>query len=153
VLLGEGLAPPGVGHRLCRPRDDRDARLLHDLSGGRLLPESLHRRTVGPDPRQSLGVLDTACEPGVLREKAVAGVDGVGAGLDGGLDDPFPVEVGLTRRRRPHVVGFLGVPDVPGRTVGVAVDGDGVDAEFIAGCHHSDGDLAPVGHEQFLEHQ
>jgi len=50
------------------------------------------------------------------------------------------------------VVRLVGVANVARVFVGVAVDGDGVDAEFLAGPHHADRDFAAVGDEYLLEH-
>jgi hypothetical protein len=35
--------------------------------------------------------------------------------------------------------------------VGLAVHGHGLDAEFVAGADYAEGDLSPVGYEDFLE--
>jgi len=62
-----------------------------------------------------------------------------------GVDDRLAVEVRVGRARRPHVVRFVRVSDVAAVFVRVAVDGDRVDAQLLAGTHHPHRDLAPVG--------
>jgi hypothetical protein len=94
-----------------------------------------------------------AGEVGVLGEEAVAGVDGVDAGLAGHLEDAFGVEVALRRGRGTEQVGLVGGPHVRGVPVDLGVDRDGAHAELAAGADHADGDLATVGHQDGVEHR
>ena len=87
-------------------------------------------------------------EGGVLREQAEAGVQGVGAGLLRGGDDPLDVQVALAGRGAADVDRTVALQDVEGAAVGVGVDGDGLDAEGAAGAGDADGDLAAVGDEK-----
>jgi hypothetical protein len=50
------------------------------------------------------------------------------------------------------VVGLVGVADVEGVAVGVGVDGDGADAELLAGAQDTEGDLAAIGDQYFSKH-
>ena len=50
------------------------------------------------------------------------------------------------------VIGLVGFLDVERVAVGVGIDGDRLDAQFGAGAHDADGDLAPVGDQYFLKH-
>ena len=80
VLLGEGDDLVGAGDRVGGAGDQRGAGALGDVPGGDLVAEvadGLRRRA---DPGQT-GVEDGLGELGVLREEAVSGVDGVGAGV------------------------------------------------------------------------
>jgi len=54
----------------------------------------------------------------VLRQKAVAGMDGLRAGPLGRRDDFFRDEIGVARRRRADADGFVGKPNVAGVGVG-----------------------------------
>ena len=77
-------------------------------------------------------VLERLGERRVLGEEAVAGVDGLGAGLLEDLEDLLDVQVGLGGRRRAEQVGLVGALDVQRVAVGLGVDGDGRDAELLA---------------------
>ena len=77
----------GAGHQ-------RRLRAGGDVAGGDLVAEVADGLRAGPNPDQ-VGVEDRLGEVGVLRQEAVAGVDGVGAGLRGGVEDLAEVQVGL----------------------------------------------------------
>src|SRR5262249_12989382 len=47
-------------------------------------------------------------------------------------------------------VGFVRLESVQGEAVFVSVDRDGPDAELVGGAKHSDGNFAPVRHEQLF---
>ena len=51
------------------------------------------------------------------------------------------------------VVGLVGFLHVERMAVGVGVDGHRLDAQFGAGAHDADGDLAPVGDQYFFKHE
>ena len=92
-------------------------------------------------------------EPRVLAEKSVAGVDGVDVGDFRRRDDavhhadssellgPGPMQMASSARL-----------DVHGLVVGLGIDGDRLDAEFLAGADDAQGDFAAVGDEDFVEH-
>ena len=80
VLLGEGDDLVGAGDRVGGAGDQRGAGALGDVPGGDLVAEVADGLRGRADPGQA-GVQDRLGELGVLREEAVAGVDGVGAGL------------------------------------------------------------------------
>ncbi len=138
----------GVG----RPGDDGHVGRLHRLAGLRLLAELLHRLALGADPRHAVRGFDQRGEVGVLREEPVSGVNRVGTRLLRGVDDGLLVEVGLGGTGRADVVRFVGVANVSGVSVGIAVDGDGVDSEFLAGAHHADRDFPAICDQNLIEH-
>ena len=47
---------------------------------------------------------------------------------------------------------FIGELRMHGIFVRVGIDGDSFGAEFFAGAHDADGDLAAIGNENFFEH-
>ena len=67
------------------------------------------------------------------------------------LDDRVDPEVALGRRRRTDPDRDVGQPDVHGAGIGVAVDGDRLHAQLVAGPDDPDGDLAPVGDQDATE--
>ena len=80
-------------------------------------------------------------------------MDGLRLGFLGGLDDGVGVEVGLGRGSAPDMHGAVGHLDVEGFGVGAGVDGDGADAEPVAGADDAAGDFAAVGDEDGREHR
>ena len=88
-----------------------------------------------------------------LREKAVAWVDGLGAGLEASGDDLVDCEIGLGRRRRPDGDGLVRHLDVQRFLVGFGIDGDRPDAHAARRLDDATGDLAAVGDQDCLEHR
>ena len=72
---------------------------------------------------------------GVLRQKAISGMDGVGAGLSRRRDDRVHVEITRARRRRPDTDGLVRRRDMRRLRIGVGIDRDGADAQAGAGPH------------------
>ncbi len=146
VLLGElhdlvgsrdGVLGTG-GHRGVGP--------LGDVAGGDLVaevPDGLRR---GADPDQA-GVDDGLREVGVLGEEAVAGVDGVGAGLGGGVEDLVEDQVRLRGGGSSESEGLVGQLDEQCVGVGLGVYGHAGQARVLRRTDHTDGDLAAVGDE------
>ena len=91
------------------------------------------------------GSRDGLGEVGVLGEEAVAGVNRLGAGRSGGVEDRGDIEVALGRGRRADAVRLVGQPHVQRVAVGLGIDRDRADAQLAAGGGDADGDLAPVG--------
>jgi hypothetical protein len=144
--VGQLLAErdPGVGHRV--GRDDGDPGRHGDLAGSVLAGHGLHRRDRRPDPGQAC-VGDGLGEGRVLGQEAVAGVDRLGSGGQGGGDHGVGIEV---RGDPDHLVGGT---DVQGFSIEVRGDGDRADAEAAARPDDAQRDLAAVGDEDGLEHR
>ena len=98
-----------------------------------------------PAPSQRRG------EFGVLREESVAGVDGLRAGATDRLEDRVDRQVALPGGRRADADRDVGLRDVPGVGVGVAVDGDRADAHRPQRADDAHGDLAAVGDQNGVE--
>jgi hypothetical protein len=94
VLLGEGDDLGGSGDRVLGARDQRRPHLLGDVPGLHLVAERGDGGGRRADPGQTR-VDDGLGEAGVLRQEAVAGVHGVGAGPLGDPQQLGDVEVGL----------------------------------------------------------
>ena len=150
VGLGERDDLVGVLDRVLGAGRERGVGLVGDVLGLGLVAQRLDRGGRRADPDQP-GVDDGLGEVGVLGEEAVAGVDGVGAGVGGDRDDLGDVEVGLGRGRAAEGVGLVGEADEERVAVGVGVDRDGADAGVLAGADDADGDLAAVGDQDLLQ--
>ena len=88
----------------------------------------------------------------VLREEAVAGMHGVGAGDLAGRENGGDVEVAVFRRRRPDADALVGKAHVHRVGVGGRMHRHRRDAELLAGAQDAQGDLAAIGDEDFIEH-
>ncbi len=121
--------------------------LGRDLVAGHL--EDPGRRPDEGDPSVRGGLR----EIGVLREEAVAGVDGIGARLPGDPDDLGDVEVGPHGMPRlPDLVRLVGLEPVHRVAILVREYGDRRRTQLVGGAEGTDGDLTTVGYEDLLEH-
>ena len=112
-----------------------------------LVAQRAHHVWRRADPAQPGGD-DLFGEVRVLRQEAVAGVDGVDAGLLGDAQDVVAVQVGRQRLAAlADQVALVGLEAVQRLAVLLGVDGHGADAHLGGGAHHADGDLGAVGNE------
>ena len=100
VLAGEGDHLVRVGDRVGGAGDQGSADLLRDVAGLHLVAQRGDRGRRRADPDQA-GVQHGLREVGVLGQEPVAGVDRVGAGAGGDVEDLGHVEVGLRRASTP----------------------------------------------------
>ena len=149
VLLRElsGLLPVVDGVR--GTRRQRGADLLGDAAGRNLVAEQVDGVRRGADPGQA-GAGDGAGELGVLRQEAVARVDGVRASAHRDIEDGGDVHVRIRRGVARQGVGLVRDLRVQGTGVGLGVDGDGLHAKVAGGARNTHGDLAAVGDEHGL---
>ena len=91
-------------------------------------------------------------EARVLGEKAVAGMDCVGAGDLAGGEQRGDVEIGVARRRRADADALVGELDVHRLLVGGRIDRDRGDAEFLGRAQDAQRDFAAVGDQDLVEH-
>ena len=95
------------------------------------------------------GLLAGAGEIGVLREEAVAGMDGIDFVLPRQSDDAGDVEIGADRLAGfADAIGFIGFEAMQGKAVFVRVNRHRADAQLRCGAENADGNLAAVGNEQ-----
>ena len=98
------------------------------------------------------GLLAGLGEVGVLGEESVSGVDRLGPGLLGRLEDLLDVQVALGRNGRAQQMGLVGLADVRSLTIRLRVHAHGDDPHLLQRPHDANGDLAPVGDQDLLEH-
>ena len=138
-------------HGAVGARHDRNAEALGGLLGLDLVAHDadvLGRRADEGD----LVLFQDLGEAGVLREEAVAGMHGVGAGDLAGGEQARNVEVAFGGGRRADADAFVGEPHVHGIGVGRRMHRDGGDAELLARALDAQCDLSPVGDQDLVEH-
>ena len=134
-----------VGHTANVPaRQDRQPGRCGVLAGGELVPAGLERLRRRPDEHHA-GRRAGPRQPGVLRQEAVPGVDGVRAGGGRRADDGVDVQVARRRGRRPDRRDLVREPRGHRPGVRVRHGQHRLDAQPPAGADHPRGDLAPVG--------
>ena len=143
VVVGADRAV-GAGHH-------GNAELLGGLLGLDLVAHQADVLGLGADEMQIVLGEDFG-EAGVLRQEAVAGMHGVGAGDLAGREQRGNVEIAVLGRRRPDADALVGKAHMHGVGVGGGMHGDGRDAELLAGAQHAQGDLAAIGYEDLVEH-
>ncbi len=146
VLLGERDHLVGVLHRVGGTGHQRSLRAGGDVARGDLVTEVADRLRAGPDPDQP-GVDHRLGEVGVLRQEAVAGVNRVGAGLLGGLQQLAEVEVGLRRGLTTQREGLVGQLDVRSVGVRLGVDRHAGQTGVLGRADHPHRDLTAIGDE------
>ena len=71
-------------------------------------------------------------------------MDRVDVGDFGGADHRGNVEVAFVQARRADADGLIGKADVQRVAIGLAVDGDGLDAELLAGADDAQGNFPAI---------
>ena len=140
-----------VPQRLGAAGDDGHPAADGDLLGGQLVAHPGHGVGLGADEGDAR-LLAGPDEVRVLGEEAVAGVDGVHAPALGQVDDLADVQVGPQGAvLLADEVGLVGLGAEEAQGILLGVHGHGVEPQVIAGPEDADGDLAPVGGEDFLK--
>ncbi len=144
VLVGEGEDLVGVLHRFGGARHGRGFRAGGDVAGGDLVTEVADRLRRRPDPDQP-GIDHGLGEVGVLGEEPVAGVDGVGTGLGGGVEDLVDHQIRLRRGLTPEGERLVGQPNERGIGIGLGVHSDTGQPGIGGRPDHPHRDLATIG--------
>ncbi len=147
----QGLLGLAVGFDDRGARHDGDAGGLHGMAGGYLVAHGAHDVGLGPDPGQA-ALLHDLGEIGVLRQKPVAGMDGISPRHLGGADEGGDVVVALARGGWADAHLLVGETHMQGIRVGGGMNRHRTQAEVPAGADHPQGDLAPIRYENLLEH-
>ena len=143
-LLDGVDAAVGAGHR-------GDAAGLHGLASGGLVAHALD--ALGGRPDEYEVVVDAgAGEVGVFSQKAVAGMDRLGAGNLRRLDDVRHHKIAFIRLGRSDANLFVSVANRVGVLVGGRVNRHGLHPEFLAGTHDAQRNFSAIGDEDLLKH-
>ncbi len=149
-LVGDLHGLVGILDQAHVARNRGDAGFGGELLGGDLVTHGLDRADRRADEGDAfLG--ERICEDGVFRQEAVARMDGIGAGLADRLEDLLDDDIGLVGRGRADMNGLVGHLHMQRVTVGVRIDGDGLDAHLLGGLDDPAGDFATIGDQQFLD--
>src|SRR6266540_155298 len=137
--------------RIGRSGHDRHPGRGHYLTGTRFRSHRVDRTGRRADEHDA-GLVARAREVCVLREEAVAGVDGFGSGLPRHLEDLLHDQVALARRAGAEQVRLVRAPGVRRVAIRLGVDRHARDAELLERPHDADGDLAAICDQDLLEH-
>jgi hypothetical protein len=105
----------------------------------------------GADEFDADGLADFG-EVGVLGEEPIAGMDGVCPGDLGRAQDVGNISVAESGVRRPDADLLVGCAHMKARGIGLGIDRDGLNAEFLTGTNYAERDLTAIGYQHFLEH-
>ena len=132
-------------------RDDGDAGRLHQRSRANLGAHALDGFGRRSDERQA-GLGARARKVRALRQKAVAGMNGVCAGSPSRIEQRGNVQVALRRRGRANRLRTIRSQHMRCPAIRLRKDRDGFDPHLAAGAHDPDSDLTAVGDEQPPHH-
>ena len=89
---------------------------------------------------------------GILGEKSVARVHGVGPALANHVQYGVSIEVALRSSFAAQGIGLVGQAHMQGVAVELGIDRNCGDAHFASRANDTDGDLTPIGNQDFLGH-
>ena len=125
---------------------------MRRLASRGLAPHQRNRFGRGADEGQ-LRVPAGASEGRILREEAIAGMDGIRTGAPRRIEQGLDPQVTLRRLTRTDVKCLIGLADVTRIPIAVRVDRDRRQAQFAARPDDPDSNLAAVGDQNFHEAQ
>ena len=139
--LGRVGDRPGTG-------DHGHACLGHHALCLLLVAELIHNIRTGPDKDETV-LFAQAGKGLVLRQKTVAGMDGLGSGGERRRHDPLGIEIAVGRGRLPDADGLIRHGGVQGVGIGLGLDRHRLDSHFPAGADHPHRHLTAVGDKNF----
>src|SRR5580700_9547946 len=145
------LALFGRGKAARSSRNKRDAGFFHLLASAGFRSHQIHGvRSRSDKFHARIGA--PLRELRVFGEKAVAGMDGLGSGAFGYVENSIHPKIRFGSRRGADVVRLVGLADVERGAVDIGIDGDGRDAHLAAGAYDTHCDLSSIGNQNLLEH-
>ncbi len=148
---GDALCLGLLGDRAIRPRNAGNAEAAGRVLGLDLVAHDADVLGARPDEGDAVRFQDLG-KLGIFGKEAVAGMDGVRARDLARGQDFMDVEVAVARWRRPDANAFVGKAHMHRLAVRRRVDGDGRDAQFLAGSKNPKRNLAAVRNEYLVEH-
>ena len=133
------------------PRPQWPAGLRHQRLGCCLAAHGLNRCGRRTNKDQALIGAGTG-ECGILREKAIAGMNGLGATGSGGRQNQISAEIAVTRFGAAQIDGPVRFAHMQRIGVYVAMHRDRFYAELACGAHDPAGNFAAVGNQQACDH-
>src|SRR6266700_5320605 len=106
---------------------------------------------MGTDKGELGGFADFG-EMGVLRKKAIAGMNGLGVGDLSGGDDAGHIHVAVCAAWGADAHRLVGKTDVERIAVGLRVNRHRTDAQFLAGADNADSNFPAIGNQDLLKH-
>src|SRR5262249_13409174 len=92
-------------------------------------------------------------EAGILGKEPVSRMDGLGAGDFACGEQCWDIEIAVLGGGWADADTFVGKPHMHRIRVSRRMNGNGRDAEFLAGAQNAERDLSPVRDEDFVEHR
>jgi hypothetical protein len=132
------------------PRHRRNARRCRRLARPRLVAHLADDVGAGTDEGKA-GAFHRSGEIGVLRQKAIARMDGVRAHRRCGTQDRFPAEVGFRRLRRADLDRLVGELHRQHVAVGLAEDLRRREPQLTGCTDDPDRNLAAIGDEDLRD--
>ena len=129
----------------------RHASCLHRLASCDLVAHDLDGFSRGPHELDAR-IRARLCERRVLREKAVAGMNGLCTGFECRLHDGVDLEVALACVSGAEAHCLIARLHVQCMLIGIGVDGNRVDAHRTQGFGDAHRDFASVGDQDLVEH-
>src|SRR5262249_6859209 len=91
-------------------------------------------------------------ELGILRQKAISGMDGIDLVLLGQRDDAVDVEVGAQRLpRRPDAISLVRLEAVQRKPILMRIDGHRAYAQLMGRAKHADGNFTAIGGKNLVD--
>ena len=140
-----------AGHCAIRARHDWNAKFLRGHLGFDLVAH-------GPDvlgcraDKRDLVLFEYFGEAGIFRQEAVARVNGVGACDLAGGDEGRDIEIAFAGSRRADAHTFVRETHMHGVGICGRMNGNGCDAEFLAGPLDAQSNFTPVCNQDLVEH-
>ena len=141
----------GRFYRLVDARYAIHAGRQRELLGRDLVAHGGDRIVLGADEDQAF-VLHAFGKFGVFAQKAIAGMDSLGAALLAGGDDALGHQVTLAAGRRAYKHRFVGQRHMARIAVGVGIHGHGLDAHLAGRFNDPAGDFTSIGDENLVKH-
>ena len=129
----------------------RHASLVHQALGLRFQTHGANRRSWWADKHQSRRCAGIG-KVFVLTQKTVAGVNGFGARLLGGLQNALPAQIAVLGRTAANVYRLITGGHMLGLLVGVGVDSDGFHPHAAGSGSDTAGDFTAIGNQDLFKH-